>query len=160
MKNLFIIALISLSTTCCATIICTDRQKVNITTYPDNAIVFDNGANIGRTPLIAKLKRKENHVIRIMLDGYEPCTIALHKKFNAVTFSNIVLVLGGIIGLSVDAGTGAMYRLSPAEIYKWLEKPLPSLSGFESKGGQTAIYVVMPELPQGEPAGQMTKTAN
>ncbi|KAA6315316.1 hypothetical protein EZS27_034207 [termite gut metagenome] len=63
MKKIFLLFLGIIVLTGCATIICGTRQSVDFTSNPSNALIYDNGFQLGRTPLSAKLERKENHAI-------------------------------------------------------------------------------------------------
>ncbi len=103
-----------LLTVSCATIVSGSRQKINFISTPDSATVFINEIEVGKTPLEQNLKRNQNYDVLIKLDGYEPYTTQLTKKFNAWYIGNIAF--GGIIGLIVDPATGAMFKLSATEI--------------------------------------------
>ncbi len=48
------------------------------------------------------------------LEGYQPYEITLTKKSNGWVWGNIIF--GGLIGLVVDASTGAMYKLTPEQV--------------------------------------------
>ena len=103
----------------CATIICGTTQSVNFTSSPSSATIYDNGMQIGKTPLSAELSRKKEHAITIKLDGYKDYEILIKQEFNAWYIGNIMF--GGMIGLIVDPLTGAMYRLTPNQISAELE---------------------------------------
>jgi hypothetical protein len=98
----------------CATIIHGSRQSTAISSYPSHATVFIDNQNMGATPLMVRLKRKDNHLVKIELPGYLPYEATFTHKFNAWIFGN--LVFGGIIGIVVDAVDGAMYKLSPDQL--------------------------------------------
>ena len=114
MNFLFLFALIILSSNC-ATIILGTTQELSISSIPTAALVTNNGLQLGKTPLLAELKRKGTHRIRIELDGYETYEIFLTRKTSDWVWGNIIF--GGLIGLVVDAITGGMYVLTPEEIH-------------------------------------------
>ena len=122
MKHFFNLFFLScfLFCTSCATIISGSRQQVRITSEPSLAKVFINDVEVGTTPLVKNLKRKQDYVILIKSDGYVTHRAVLKKQFNEWYLGNILL--GGVVGLVIDPITGAMYRLSPKEIHKNLDQ--------------------------------------
>lgn len=60
------------------------------------------------------MTRKNNHIVHIELEGYLPYEATFSRKLNTWVFGNIVF--GGLIGLAVDAATGAIYTLTPDQI--------------------------------------------
>jgi hypothetical protein len=64
--------------------------------------------------VIAKLTRKDNHVVRIELPGYQPQDLTLTRSVSGWVWGNIVF--GGLIGLAVDAIDGGMYKLTPDQL--------------------------------------------
>jgi len=98
----------------CATIIDGTKQKVSFSSNPSNAEVIVDGRMLGRTPLTEDLSKKDIHTVKINLNGYHPYEMTLIKKVNSWVWGNIVL--GGLIGLGVDAITGGLYELSPTQV--------------------------------------------
>jgi hypothetical protein len=109
-RALAVAALIGAVTPGCCSIIHQTRQAVAISSTPSRARVIVDEEEQGRTPLVAKMKRKYHHTIRLELEGYEPYEMALTRK----VWGN--LVFGGVIGLIIDASNGALYRLTPEAI--------------------------------------------
>ena len=101
-------------TQACGTIMQGTTQQIGINSNPSKASVTINGQNKGATPMIVDLKRKDSHMIRIELDGYEPYETTLTRKVSGWVWGNIVF--GGLIGLVVDASAGGMYNLTPEQI--------------------------------------------
>lgn len=89
-------------------------QEVGISSNPSNAAVTINGQNMGNTPMILDLKRKNSYMVRFELPGYETFETNLTRKTSGWVWGNIVF--GGIIGLVVDASAGGMYKLTPEQI--------------------------------------------
>ena len=101
-------------TQACGTIMQGTTQEVGISSNPSKASVTINGQDKGVTPVILDLKRKDSHLIRIELDGYEAYETTLTRKVSGWVWGNIVF--GGLIGLAVDAVAGGMYKLTPEQI--------------------------------------------
>ena len=99
----------------CATIIHGSRQNIIILSVPKVANLEIDGTSAGQTPYVARLTRRNTHSVKIQLDGYTPYEITLQRKLNGWFFGNIIF--GGIIGIAVDVSTGAMFGLSPKDVY-------------------------------------------
>ncbi len=112
--NYKFIIIICLFFTSCATIISTSKQTVNFSSSPSDAKVYLNDELVGNTPLMRILERKNEYAVKIELEGYQTYETKLSRKLNGWFFGNIFL--GGIIGIIVDASTGAMYQLTPEQI--------------------------------------------
>lgn len=111
---------ILLLTAGCATIMHGTSQEISISSVPSGAEVIVNGQTHGLTPVVADLKRKDQHLIQIQLDGYQPFEIRLVRRTSGWVWGNIVL--GGLIGLAVDAISGGLYKISPDEVRAELSK--------------------------------------
>jgi hypothetical protein len=98
----------------CGTIIHGSSQQVSITSVPTGASVTVDTTAYGNTPVTVKLRRKDQHIIKILLDGYQPFELMTKRSTSGWVWGNIVF--GGLIGLVVDASTGGMYQLSPEQI--------------------------------------------
>jgi hypothetical protein len=125
----------------CASIIHGSRQQVSISSTPSNARVTVNGQPQGATPVVVRLKRKDLHTVRLELEGYQPVEIPLRRKVSGWVWGNIVF--GGLIGLAVDAGTGAMYKLTPEQVVTTLPAAVGTLR-------TDALYVVLVDTPDRE----------
>ncbi len=106
--------------TSCATIIHGTSQRVGISSDPANADVYIDRQLIGQTPMCADLCRRDNHVVRIELDGYQPFEAEFRKELSGWVFGNIVF--GGFIGIAVDAISGGLYKLTPTQVAIQLRK--------------------------------------
>jgi hypothetical protein len=119
------ILFILLFCTNCATVINGSSQKIGISSTPSGASVVVDSAMIGITPLIADLKRGDTHVVKIQLAGYLPYEQILTQSVGGAVWGNILL--GGLIGLVVDASSGSMYNLNPDQIQATLQ-PITAMS--------------------------------
>lgn len=103
----------------CATIMEGTSQSVAIATAPAGALcnVDRAGAHLGTvaaTPGSLRLDKSKNDLsVSCTKDGYQPASLTQSPKFVGTTFGNIVA--GGLIGVAVDAASGANYEY-PAEV--------------------------------------------
>lgn len=104
--------LISLAS--CATIMHGTRQSVGIASNPSNASVWVDRIYAGNTPIILDMSRRDNHFVRIELEGYQPYEATFSKQVSGWVLGNIVF--GGVIGLAVDAISGGLYMLTPEQV--------------------------------------------
>jgi len=89
-------------------------QDIGFQSSPTNAKVLVDGLPMGNTPVVAKLSRKDNHIVKMNLDGYQPFEATLTRGTSGWVWGNVVF--GGLIGLAVDAMSGGLYNLSPNQI--------------------------------------------
>jgi hypothetical protein len=138
MHRTTLVALIvsALALTACASIMHGTSQDVGISSTPTSAFVTVDNAAKGQTPFVAKLSRKDNHVIHITADGYAPADLTLTHSTSGWVWGN--LLFGGIIGLAVDAITGGLYKLTPEQLNATLAKQQASVA--PTKDG---FYVVL-----------------
>jgi hypothetical protein len=126
----------------CGTIIHGKNQEIGIGSTPSGAKITIDNQTTGATPFVAKLSRKDIHVIKLEADGYAPTDLTLTRKVSGWAWGNILF--GGLIGLAVDAGTGGLYKLSPEQLNTTLATKSASIA--PTKDG---IYVIMvPEAPK------------
>ena len=79
--------------------------------------------DVGSTPGSLKLDKSKNDLtVACSKDGYQAATVSQSPKFQGTTFGNIVA--GGVIGVIVDAATGANYQY-PSNIHLSLA-PIPA----------------------------------
>lgn len=100
--------------TSCATIMHGTRQSIGISSNPTSASIWVDRIYLGQTPLIVEMTRKDNHLVRIELEGYQPFEATFSRQVSGWVFGNIIF--GGIIGLAVDAISGGIYQLTPDQI--------------------------------------------
>ncbi len=113
MKKLFVFLFCALCCVSCATLFSGTKASVNLS------------SNVGRTPvdLIYDGTRQNNVILPTQIEvrrgfkattvraeapNYEPAEVTIKKKMNPTTLMN--LVLGGIIGFTVDTATGAITK--------------------------------------------------
>lgn len=136
----------------CASIMHGTTQQIAVSSSPTGAKVAVNGMDRGVTPVIADLKRKDNHVIRVTLEGYQPFEMALTRSVSGWVWGNIVF--GGIIGLAVDAISGGLYKLSPEQVTAQLQRADVQVT----TGGEVLLVtVVMRPMPGMERIGTLQR---
>ncbi len=109
-------AMIGLALACsaCATVVGGTTQEVFIESEPSGAAckVDRLGANVGMvspTPGRVNVSRsKETMIVSCTRDGYEQSNEVLVSSFTGATVGNILL--GGVVGIVVDAASGANNR--------------------------------------------------
>lgn len=106
----------------CATVFNGSTQGIGIASVPTGAAVSVDNIAQGHTPVIAPLSRKDNHIVKVEYPGYHPFEATLTRSLNGWVFGNILI--GGLVGVSIDAISGAMYDLTPPQITANLV-PLP-----------------------------------
>lgn len=132
---------LALSLAGCATIMHGSRQSIGIGSSPTGARVLVDKQLQGTTPVVAKLSRKDDHLVRLELDGYEPFETNLTRKISGWVLGNIVLV--GLIGLTVDGITGGLYQLTPEQIQAEMKKV-----GVSMRLDQDMILITVTLQPQ------------
>jgi hypothetical protein len=125
----------------CATIMHGTSQNIGFSSNPTGAKVTVDGASVGVTPMFAKLSRKDEHIVKLELEGYEPAELTLTKGTSGWVWGNIVI--GGLIGLAVDAISGGLYDLNPEQLNAELRKQ--GTSSIEKEGTIYLVTVMHPD---------------
>ncbi len=133
----------------CGSIVNGSSQKVAITSSPSDAQIYINDKPMGRTPACVKLKRKDNHFVRLELPGYEPYECMLKRELSGWAFGNVVF--GGLVGIAVDAMTGGMYKLSDDTVHGRIGQVATAKVTIP----EGTIYVVNQPDPNWEKIGQL-----
>jgi len=120
----------------CASIIHGTKQDVSISSTPGDANITVDGTSRGKTPFVVELSRKNKHVIKLELNGYETYEMNLTRKVSGWYWGNILF--GGIVGFIVDPITGGMYKIKPEQITAVLAKSHVSLGSQKD-----ALYIAV-----------------
>ena len=104
----------------CATVVRGTHQEVSVTSKPSRTIVLVNGQGGFKTPATLELPRRRDHILTFEKEGYESVNVIVLHIVNSAVAGNILL--GGVIGLGVDAITGAQYKLAPEAVNVELKK--------------------------------------
>jgi PEGA domain len=138
-----VFATLTLGLAACASIIHGTHQDVGITSAPTGASVTIDNIRSGNTPVFAKLTRKDNHVVRIELPGYQPLDLTLTRSVSGWVWGNVAA--GGFIGLAVDAISGGMYKLSPEQLSATLNATAAHASVAKTGDGLYLVVVLKPQ---------------
>ena len=99
----------------CATVINGTKQTIPIRSNPPGATARVLPANVVvTTPAEVELERKKAHTVRIELEGYCRESTYIDRTTSEALAGNILL--GGLIGMSVDASNGAAFDLKPCGV--------------------------------------------
>jgi len=127
-KNLILALSIILISTGCASIVHGPLQPISIVSQPTGAQITIDGKGYGITPQTVMLRRmgrlkgepseKQYYNLSIELEGYMPYELKLKREMDGWFVGNILL--GGLIGIIIDAANGSMYKLSPDQVVSTL----------------------------------------
>lgn len=135
----------------CASIMHGTTQEVGFGSSPTAAKVSVNGKELGNTPIIEDLKRKNQYLVKIELEGYLPYETTITKKVSGWVWGNVLF--GGLLGLAVDAITGGLYNLHPEQIQAELRRG----TAFKIKDNTLYIFTVLHPKPDWEKVGTLNK---
>ena len=120
----------------CGTIMHGTSQDVGISSSPTGATIKIDGQAGAQTPYVAKLSRKDSHIIHIEAPGYAPADLTITRGTSGWVWGN--LLFGGLVGLAVDAISGGLYKLSPEQLTTTLANQRTSIA--PTKDG---VYIVL-----------------
>lgn len=110
----------------CATVTRGVDSQIQIRSEPAGAEVRTSLSQTCTTPCTLKVSRKDEFSVLIAKDGYKPVEVEVKNRIageGAAGFAGNVLV-GGVVGMGVDAATGATLEHYPNPIEVTLV-PLP-----------------------------------
>jgi hypothetical protein len=102
--------------TSCATITRGVHEKLSVISDPPGASVQLSTGERGVTPAkFVKKRRTENFTVTVSKSGYISQTVKVESKYSGTGGTAMAgnVIAGGIIGIGVDAGTGAYNSLYP-----------------------------------------------
>lgn len=108
------LVLVCLYLSSCATVFKGTSEEVNFNSNPIGAEVWIDGKNMGKTPVKFKLTSKKTYMIEFKFEGYETKTVSLTNHVGAGWV--ILDVLAGLVGVIVDAATGAWYSFDEKNV--------------------------------------------
>lgn len=126
------------------------KQSIGISSNPTNASVWVDRSFAGNTPLIVEMSRKDNHIVRIELDGYQPYEATFSRQMSGWVFGNIVF--GGLIGLAVDAISGGIYMLTPEQVQAEMRN---NSVAYHKSSNQSYITIVLEPDPSWQKIGSL-----
>ncbi len=135
--------------TSCATITRGVHDKLTVTSDPSGANVVLSTGERGVTPTkFVKERRTEAFTVTVSKPGYASQTVKVESKFGGTGGGAMAgnLLLGGAIGIGVDAGTGAYKSLYPNPVSVHLAPTGTSKS--KSKTAKQSTTAVSEEKPR------------
>ena len=133
MIRVFWAAAIALPCFGCASVTRGTTENISIATTPAGATAEISGLDIPTacvTPCVVQAKRNADITVAISKEGYEPQVIPLTKEIpgtGAAGFAGNIL-LGGLVGMGVDAATGAALDHKPNPVTVTLQPLAPAAS--------------------------------
>ncbi|ACF13262.1 hypothetical protein Ctha_0794 [Chloroherpeton thalassium ATCC 35110] len=115
----------------CATILNGTHEDISISSTPSRAKVTIDHQPYGQTPVIANLSRKKKHIVKISQPGFYDYEMIITQHVSGALLGNILL--GGLIGLVVDASSGGMWELKPTDIRAYLRKTDSPVENFSEE---------------------------
>ena len=131
MMRLVLAAAIALPCVGCASVTRGTTENISISSTPAGAIAEVSGLDIPTscvTPCVVQAKRSADITVTVNKEGYEPQIIPLTKEIpatGAAGFAGNVL-LGGVVGMGVDAVTGAALDHKPNPVIVTLQPLSPA----------------------------------
>jgi len=131
MIRLFFAAAIAVTCAGCASVTRGTTENISIATTPAGATADISGLEIPTacvTPCVVQAKRNADITVTINKEGYEPQIIPLTKEVpgsGAAGFAGNILA-GGLIGMGVDAATGAAQDHKPNPVIVTLQSLAPA----------------------------------
>lgn len=96
----------------CGAIFNGTRETINASSAPDQATVtVDLTQQKFTTPAAISLERKQDYTLSFSKAGYTPATFHIQHSMNGGIL--VLDILSGLVGVVVDAATGAWYNLNP-----------------------------------------------
>jgi len=136
----------------CATLVSGSKQTIRFSSYPTQATVKINGIPYGKTPTKARLKRRGQQYIQIEMEGYKTYETTFTKRLNGWFWGNILI--GGLIGMVIDAATGSMYNLTPEQMHAHFKSDIGTL--YKDKDGIFVGVTLQPD-PSWEKIGKLER---
>jgi len=85
-----------------------------ISSEPQGAMITVDNQPRGMTPNTVDLSRKAIHTVQLQKPGYVSYQATINQSSSNWIWGDVLL--GGVLGLLVDAGSGGMYDLQPTEV--------------------------------------------
>ena len=131
MMRLLLAAALALPCVGCASVSRGTTENISISSTPAGATAEVSGLDIPTacvTPCVVQAKRSADIIVTVNKEGYEPQVIPLTKEVpptGAAGFAGNIL-LGGVVGMGVDAVTGAALDHKPNPVIVTLQPLAPA----------------------------------
>jgi len=123
-----LLAVVALFSSGCATITRGSTEVLVIDTDPPGAAATLSSGHNCKTPCSIELKRKNNVHVKIEKEGYESVDTDISSQISNAGAAGMAgnVLFGGLIGVGVDAATGATKQLLPNPLKIKLEPKKPA----------------------------------
>lgn len=113
-----LLAIIAFALSACGTVGHGTHQKIKVFSNPEGAkFTVSPSGLVGVTPTEIELKRSMDHEIYFEHDKYESKKVYVRRTLSrGAGYSNAFVPFVGIIGLGIDAATGAQFNLMPSPV--------------------------------------------
>lgn len=129
-ERLVLALVMGAATTGCATVTRGTAQDFTVESTPVGAAIStSNGYECPATPCTFRIQRKHGFTVRATLDGYLPAEATVTSEMSAAGGAGMAgnVLVGGLIGVGVDATSGAMNDLRPNPLHITLvPEPAPA----------------------------------
>jgi hypothetical protein len=148
----------------CASIITGTKQTINVQCEPEDSKIYINGA-VHRSPCSQDLERgikaSSKNKITAEKDGYKPCEFNTSGGLHPWFLGNILI--GGLIGMAIDLGTGAVSSIQEGDVKMVLYEDKPCDVYYRTRHGDNEKWVKYGEkeasLPKEQPPPQSKEDA-
>jgi hypothetical protein len=115
MTKLLVVAALPLFLSSCATITRGTHDKLYVQSEPSGAEAKLSSGEKAITPAKFVKSRRESFSVTVSKPGYIAQTVRIESKVSATGGTAMAgnVIAGGIVGIAVDAGTGALFSLYP-----------------------------------------------
>ena len=115
MNRFILVILILMLSSGCASITRGTSEAYAIESDPVGATAKLSTGLSCNTPCSVKVKRRGDFTVLLEKEGYEPVTATVTSSVDGAGAAGMAgnVILGGIIGAGIDAGTGAMHSHKP-----------------------------------------------
>ena len=149
MTRLLALTALAVAASGCATIARGPTDTVRVEADRDSAYVFVDGVPAAVAPANLEMKRSSGHRVEVVRPGYRVARADVARRANAGAVAGALAgaVAGsGLLGLTTDVATGAMYDLAPDVVRVTL---VPDSAGAEAG----AVRAMVREAREAEPGG-------
>jgi len=126
--RLLVLACATGSLSACATVTRGTDEAFTVETVPGGAVVHtSNGYSCDQTPCVWRIRRNAEFGVTITKPGYRTVNTQVIHSTSGAGAAGIAgnVLIGGVIGIGVDAVTGASQDLKPNPLHVVLEPDAP-----------------------------------
>ncbi len=138
----------------CAYTVNERSQTVTTPSVPIGVIISIDNTPRGSAPVFADLKNGTEHTVTIEMPGYKKTHVTLTKSVSGWLLGNVLVDFGGLVGLAVDASSGGLYSLSPAQVSA--ERRKGNFGTSENKDCVFVVAALQPD-PSWKKVGQLER---